>query len=218
MEYALDKDFVSFAGLKELLKERGLKVKWLAEQIGIFPQQITGMTSGKFCPKTDVLAKIGWVLKVPCSAVVSFPDLKPNDNQREWFANHALSYKVPEDAAGILTYAPFWELANGFIMSVNEKLPEGQKKDVNDLLDSIDSFRRNQGVSGGFTDEARETSLRARGIDVGHKSPRERHYVAKGLTPETRTKLRKDRPLNIRTVYEICKKLGCSVDWVLSYK
>lgn len=40
----------------------------------------------------------------------------------------------------------------------------------------------------------------------------------KGLSEEIRTKLRNDRPLNMSVIYEICKFLGCSIDFVMGYK
>lgn len=51
-------------------------------------------------------------------------------------------------------------------------------------------------------------------IETGRKTSEK----YKGLSEEIRTKLRNDRPLNMSVIYEICKFLGCSIDFVMGYK
>lgn len=51
-------------------------------------------------------------------------------------------------------------------------------------------------------------------IETGRKTSEK----YKGLSKEIRTKLRNDRPLNMSVIYEICKFLGCSIDFVMGYK
>lgn len=54
----------------------------------------------------------------------------------------------------------------------------------------------------------------------GYKAEKEyrRTDYSKGLPAETRTKLRNDRPLNIRQIYDICKILKCTPGFIMSYK
>lgn len=211
------KDLVSLEPLKRTLAERGLKVKWLAEKAGILPAQLTNITRGVAFPKTDLLAKFAWLLRVPVSEVIEFKGIEPNANQEEWLNSHERKYEPSDNATGEPTYKPLWELIDGYLERANEGKTEGLKT-ANDLLDSIEPYGRTQGFGKGLTDEARELAMRSRGFSGDYVPRQKRIYKAKGLTPETRTKLRKDRPLSVRMIYDICKKLGCGIDWVLSYK
>lgn len=215
----MESDFITIEPLKRAVKEHGIKVKWLAERLNMHPAQITTMTRGLSLPKTDIIAKMAYVLKVPCSEIIEFKGIEPNPVQSEWFEKHEMKYRPPEDAKGDLSYAPLWELLEGFLETVNQSKKEGEAdKTANDIFDKIEPYRRRNGMGNGLSEENLKKALKARGIEEGHVSLRERHYKAKGLTPSTRTKLRNDRPLNIRQIYDICKYLGCGIDWVMSYK
>jgi len=208
---------VDFSKLKECITKKKTASKYVAADVGITQSKISAIITGWVFPKTDILARIAWALNVPVSEVVDFKGIEPNAMQTEWFASHKREYTPPDESKGELTYAPLWELIDGFLAKVNDGKTDGLKN-ANDLLDSIEPYRRRNGLVSGLGEEALKASLKSRGIEKGYTSSRERHYKAKGLTPETRTKLRNDRPLSIRTIYDICHKLGCSVDWVLSYK
>lgn len=211
------KSVVDFSCLKECIVRCRTTSKYVAEATGLAQGRISRIITGWDNPKTDVLAKLAWALKVPVSEIVKFKEIEPNKMQQDWLSTHKRQYKPSENATGELSYAPLWELINGYLEKANEG-KEDEPLTVKDLLDSIEPYGRAHGFGKGLTDEARELSMKARGFSGDYNSQQKRVYKAKGLTPETRTKLRNDRPLSIRMIYDICKKLGCPIDWVLSYK
>ena len=57
--------------LKELLKSKGLKQKWLANKIGV--SEVTGSNwcSGKSVPQKAHLQKLSEILEVPVKAIIN---------------------------------------------------------------------------------------------------------------------------------------------------
>ena len=88
---------------------------------------------------------------------------------------------------------------------------------VKDLFDGIEPPRRLNGQ----TSERKDIIKKAVAAKYGEGYVSERKNrtdYSKGLPAITRTKLRNDRPINLQLIYEICKKLGCTIDFVMSYK
>ncbi len=205
------KEMISFSRLKELLQERGIKVKEFAETLGIASSAVSGfITSHTAFPLTDAIAKICYCLKVPVSEICVFKgiEISPYFRERELF------YKPSEDSVGEVTYRPLRRFLENYL----ENHPD---KTADDLYDKIEPARRRNGqVNKEILGKNVRKALLARGITADYevKEKRARRDYSKGLPYEVRTKLRRDRPLNIRVIYDICKYLGCSVDFVMSYK
>lgn len=203
------KELISFARLKECLQERNVKVKDFAEKIGIHRENVSIIICGVSFPKTDLIARICRELNVPASEICLFRDIEISP----YFRDKELLYKPAADAAGEVTYRPLRRF-------LEEYLNEHKGKTADDLFDKIEPARRRNNVYCGFTKEVIQRALEARGITEGYevKEKRSRRDYSSGLPYATRTKLRQDRPLNIRNIYDICKYLGCSIDFVMSYK
>lgn len=204
------KEVISFKRLKECLQERQIKIVDFSRELGLDRTQVSGIINGVAFPKTDIIARLCFALKVPASEICTFYGYETNP----YFKDKELLYKPPEDASGDLTYRPLRRF-------LEEYLREHKEKTANDLFDKIEPSRRRNGqFSEDGVKKALQNSLLTRGItdEYEKKDKRERRYSAKGLTPETRAKLRQDRPLNIRNIYDICRFLGCSIDFVMSYK
>lgn len=208
-------DVIDFSGIKKVLDERGIKVKYLAEKAGILPNRLTQICKNNVFPKSDSIARMASVLRVPLSMIVKFK-IEADDKKSSWFKERVLPYTPSGEIKGELTYEPLRLMMQIYLDYINEL--KDTDYSVNDLFDKIEPYRRRNGLYSPSDNDAVRKSLMARGYDPDYKADRVRHYVAKGLPPETRTKLRNDRPLNIRTVYDICNFFGCSIDWVMSYK
>ena len=204
-------EVIDFSKLKECIIEKRTTSSYVAEDAGLLIGQISQIIKGSTIPLSGTVAKLCMVLNVPASKIVEFKGIEPNEMQKKWFSKHSVNYKPAEDAVGEVTYAPLWELTEGFLEEVNKDKTEGLKT-VNDILDTIEPYRRRNGVENGV-----KKALEARGIYENYQA-KKRKRVEKGLPESTRVKLRNDRSLSLRTIYDICKKLGCSIDWVLSYK
>ena len=207
------KSAISFEPLKKVIEESGYKIKFIASKLGIEPTSLSGICNSRIFPTTDVIARIAFILKVPVSRIVSF-DIKPSPKQEEWFKDRTPP-SLPPEAEGKLSYAPLWILVQMYLDYYNTL--KGEDKKADDLFDMIEPYRRRNGLVN--IDQARYARLAVEArFGEGYKSKRERTYKAKGLTVETRSKLKNDVTLNIRSVYDICNFFGCSIDWVVSYK
>lgn len=191
---------IRFGRLKELLGERRMSVKILSEMTGIRADVLSHIITGLTLPKTDVVARICKALEVPASSVCVFRGIEI----KAYFSRARVMYTPPGDAAGDVTYRPLRRFLEAYL----EVYPE---KSDNDLYDRIEPHGRRNRV------HSTEGLERHRAERAAEKEAGEPGSV-KGLPYTTRAKLRQDRPLNIRNIYDICKYLGCSIDFVMSYK
>ncbi len=202
---------ISFRRLKTAIKTKGLSVKDVAERCGMAPNNLSHICNDTRTPVTDVVAKICSVLECYPSEVLSFDGIDVKDV----FADSKRE-PLPEKFTGEVTYKPMWRFLDDYIAEWNKAHPE-EKKNANDLFDGIEPPRRIAGykVPEGFKGQK---GVEAR-FGEGYKSenPRKKSYT-EGLPGVTRVKLRNDRPLNLSVIYEICKKLGCTIDFVMGYK
>ena len=208
-------EVIDFTRLKKTLDERGMKSKFIADKLGIIPTNFSKICRNAKLPLTDVIARIAWVLKVPLSEVVDFK-IEPDPVKAKWFDSHHLPYLPTDNAEGKLTYQPLWNFLDMYLDYLYQET--GKEKTANDVFDLIEPYRRRNNIRCGACKEIAMKSVEARFGKDYKPATRRRKYKAKGLTPETRHRLRADLPVNIRTIYDICKFLGCPIDWVVSYK
>ena len=57
--------------LKELLKAKGLKQKWLANKMGVSEVTVSNWCAGKSVPKKAHLQKLSELLEVPIKSIVN---------------------------------------------------------------------------------------------------------------------------------------------------
>lgn len=208
----MDKD-ISFRRLKAVIKSKGLSLAEVAEKCGKKATEISNICNDRRVPKTDFLAKICSVLQVYPSEVVSFDGITLNE---KYFSSDKREL-LPNDFIGDVTYKPLWFFLADYLASYNENLPKEKHKSAKDLFDGIEPPRRLNGQ----TSERKDIIKKAVAAKYGEGYVSERKNrtdYSKGLPAITRTKLRNDRPINLQLIYEICKKLGCTIDFVMSYK
>lgn len=208
------KDIIDFSVIKETVIKKRTTVKYVSEDADIPRNRLSSIITGWVYPKTDAVAKIAWALKVPVSEVVSFK-IETDPKKAGWFNSRYLPYLPSDDAEGKLTYQPLWNFLDMYLEYLFKEI--GKKKTANDVFDLIEPYRRRNGLVAGVGKESARKSVEAR-FGEGYEAGKKRVYKAKGLTPETRHKLKADLPVNIRTIYDICKFLQCPIDWVMSYK
>lgn len=209
------KEVIDFSILKDLIKEKRTTVKYVAEDVGIDQQRISMIIGGWNQPKTDIVVRIAWALKVPVSKIVNLK-IDADEIKERWFSERTCPYTPPAEAKGELTYEPLFFTLSMYLDYYNTLKDEDKKED--DIFDLIEPYRRRNGVPG-LSGDSYKKALEARGFGADYKSERTgRKYEAKGLIPAIRSKLRKNKPLSMRTVYDICNFFGCSIDWVVSYK
>ena len=210
------KSVVDFSKLKEVLDERGTRYSFVADKVGVRSDVIGRIFRNEVFPKTDLIAHIACVLKVKVSDIVTFR-MDVDEKKKAWFDGKELPYSPDGESKGEVTYEPLRLMMTMYLDYINAV--KDSDKTVDDLFNLIEPYRRRNGLNAELKREWIEKSLVARGYEPGYKSKRtDRKYVAKGLTPQTRSKLKNDRAVNIRTIYDICNFFGCSVDWVMSYR
>lgn len=205
------KELISFSRLKETLDERRMSETELAEKMGITQANISILIKGIRFPLTSVVAKICWLLKAGVDDICVFKGIEPTEYQKSWYKEMGELYTPSTNAAGEVTYRPLRRLLEKY-------LDENPGKTADDLYDKVEAGRR---VTGAYDTSGKgiKAALASRGLAVGEKTEkRARRDYSKGLPYPTRVKLRQDRPLNIRTIYEICRTLGCTPGYVMSYK
>ena len=57
--------------LKELLKSKGLKQKWLADKIGVSEVTVSNWCAGKSIPKKENVIRISELLDVPVKSIIN---------------------------------------------------------------------------------------------------------------------------------------------------
>lgn len=207
---------IDFSSLRNVMNEKGIKVKWLAEKIEQPATRLSQIIRNNTFPKSDVIARLCFTLNVRPSQIVSFK-IDADEKKRKWFEDKELPYSPSFDPVGELTYEPLRLMCQMYLDYINEI--KGTDKTINDLFDMIEPYRRRNGLVTPVQPDWIKKNMEAQGFDAEYKSKRtDRKYKAKGLTPAMRLKIKKDRPLNIRSLYDICNFFGCSIDWVMSYK
>lgn len=197
---------ISFSKLKVMIKSKGMTLKEVAEKIGESPAGISSICCDKRQPTTDKIAKLCYVLKCYPSEIISFFGYEMNNK----YFGAKKPIALPNEAVGDVTYKPLWALLADYLYNISGKT-------ANDLFDQIDPPRRINGAKMPSSENIKKATEVRFGKDYKAKYTVHTDY-SKGLPSITRTKLRNDRSLNISVIYEICKKLGCSIDWVMSYK
>lgn len=209
---------ISFRRLKTVIKDKGFTLYEVAEKCGLAPTQLSRICSGGIQPLSDKLAKLCSVLKCYPSEIVSFDGVVINE---KYFSDDKRE-KLPSESNGELTYSPFWFFLGKYLEEVNKGKSKEEQKDHNDLFNQIEPPRR---VNGQINDESKQKlrEIILENINGRYGKDYEAQYkkhtdYSKGLPQATRTKIRNNRPLNLSVIYEICKFLGCSIDFVLGYK
>ena len=209
------KSVVDFSGLKTVLDERGTRYSFVADKVGIRSDVIGRIFRNEVFPKTDLIAHIACVLKVSVSDIVTFR-MDVDEKKKAWFDGKVLPYSPDGESKGDVTYEPLRSMMTMYLDYINAI--KDSDKTADDLFDMIEPYRRRNGIKCGVNAETARAGVEAR-FGKGYKSARtDRKYVTKGLIPETRRKLKTDKAVNIRTIYDICNFFGCSIDWVMSYK
>jgi len=57
--------------LKELLKSKGIKQKWLAAKLGVSEVTVSNWCAGKSVPKSGHIKKISELLEVPAKSIIN---------------------------------------------------------------------------------------------------------------------------------------------------
>ena len=201
------KDVINFDQLKVTMAKRGISRKCLAESVGINDFVIGNYTSKRTYPNTGVLAKICAVLQCSVNEVVEFTGYDIKEKYKSHWDKYieprwnGLSYE-PLRRLFRSTYADDWKqkLADFYDIVPRPDLSDKQKYAVDKMNKARDAQIQEVIAAGKY-----------KGSSDGYKS------YGKGLTREYRRSIADDEPIPLPRLYDICKALHCTPDWVMTY-
>lgn len=196
---------ISMARLRLLLKVKGLSIKEFSDRTGICFNTIVKACGDKGFPMTNVVARMCYFLNVFPSEIVEFEGI---DYDLETYPAES-RLPLPEEAEGEISYLPLVYTMFDYCKKHNVK--------NRDIYDSIEPPRRIRGIKPP-TEEMLKKAQKVRfGADYV-PSGAKRTYYKNGLPPIMRSKLNHDRPIQLATVYEVCRFFRCPIDFVLGFK
>jgi len=183
---------IVFEDMRNYMESRRMTLSELAEASGLDAPRLARIRSGETLPTAGTVARICAALGCPVSAICELRGIEYRDEYKYKYKDR--EFVPPEDALGLPSYQPLRDFVYEFYKEREDK------KTLSDLFDTIPK------------DEVPE---RLRG-----KAPRQ--YAGgkriPGLVPRVRADIKADRSVSMRVVYKICRKLRCSVDYVLTYR
>lgn len=197
------KDNVSFDGLKKKIDDSPWTRAQICSCFRINATVLSNTFSGYSLPNSDVLAKFCSLFECSICDLVEFKGYEIKEEFREPYFR---TYE-PDFHTGI-SYEPLrqyfkskdevhWrDLMDEFFSRVEKlELNKNQQESVSKLISSIPPRIK--------------TGKKPRSPFVQHPG---------GLISSTRYKLRHDEPVQLKIIYCICRTLGCTPDYVMSYK
>ena len=201
------KDCIDFSPLKVTLAAKGFTRKALAEMAGTQDYVINNYIAGRAFPDTEKLAKLCAALQCSVDKVVRFSGYDVKDR-----------FKTPWDGYGAprwncLTYEPLRMLfINVYkddwvnkLTEVYEKIPRPEMS--SEKREAIEKMKQ------------AKAALIQEKIEKGEYKGAKNNYrtTGVGLLFEIRTKISQDKPIPLPRLYDICKALHCTPDWVMTY-
>ena len=185
-------DGIDFRRLKGLMVARGIKVEELAGKVGIGASTLRQVMGGTALTTTDKVALICAELECSVDDVVEFTGYEVAERykakRREFYP---AAYRE-------VSYEPLRHLFKG-------NYGDDWKRKLNGLFDSVESTASDRQL-----EECRKGIAAMKGVTGG--------LTRKGLSGNIRHRLREDEGVNMRVIYNICRVLKCTPDYVMEYK
>lgn len=195
---------IDFSKLKGYLKVRGIKLKELAERAGMGYSTLLHMTYGYTVNSTGTVAKLCGILRCSVNDIVEFTDIEV----AERYKVHRTGYYPPVYDG--VTYEPLRHL-------FKEVYGDSWKSKLSEMFDKVKQLSRT--VSEETEKRTLEKMMEANRIRAGGEFRSTGHGVMRpGLTADIRAKIRDDESVSFMYVYNICKVLHCTPDYVMDYK
>jgi len=207
MKYDDYKGLIDFALLRTAIRDAKITDGELAERLGCSVSSLRNYIHNRQLPDTEVLAKICAALQCSVDKVVSFTGYEVKDR----FKTSWDGYGKPRWNG--LTYEPLRMLFRG-------TYADNWRQKLSDFFDTIPrpELSDKQKDSIGKMLKARNDQIQeaiATGKHKGSNNWYKNHD--KGLMYEYRYNIASDDPIPLPRLYDICKALHCTPDWVMTY-
>lgn len=198
------KDLIDFNRLSILLMRKGLLKSELSSAIGASRTYVSAVTNGICIPNTEVVTKICSRLECSVDEVVQFKDIEVKDFYKG--KDPFIPHKAEVDCLYTTSYEPLRQL----LLSVYGE--DAFQVKFNELLSKIKPV-------GASESQLRRVELMRKNKVIENKTGRHNTtFIKGGLTESKKACFKHDRPVNMRLIYNLCKVLGCTPAWVLTYK
>lgn len=188
-------DNIDFSRLKEKLLKNGITLKEMSNRTGIGYSTMEQFIYGMSLPRTDKLMKLCAELRCSANDIVEFKGFEPSKR----YETHRTDYYPP--VYGRLTYEPLRRLFLGFY-------GEKWKSKLTEFYGTL---------SHKVTEKQLRAAEKVVPVMTGKDIKVSQDLERAGLTPRVRRNLDNDRPVDIKILYDICKALKCTPDYVIDY-
>ena len=185
-------DGIDFRRLKGMLVMKGIRAEDFAEKVGMSISTLRQIMGGGSLTTSDRVARMCAELECSVDDVVEFSGYEVAGRymkrRREYYP--AVYNQV--------SYEPLRQL-------FREAYKEEWKRKLGELFDSVESTASDRQL-----EECRKGIKAMKGVTGS--------LTRKGLSGSVRHRLREDEGVNMRVIYNICRVLKCTPDYVMEYK
>lgn len=191
--------WVSFEPLVERL-EGSMTVsshREFAEKIGIAASTLSNIIRGTQGVQTDVIARMAAYFNCSVCKLFRFEgiDIKPRYEKPFFIRYEATSGKVTYEPLRLLFFTNYGQ--------------DKWKSKLSQFYDKVEPVID-------LSEERKAQILAALGKEKKVVTGEEKQQ--RGLSSSIRTKIRRNERVNLKVIYNICKVLGCTPDYVMSYQ
>lgn len=195
--------FIDFSRMRGVISDRKIRMTELASITGIGYSSLQQLVYNMRLPSSEPLARICGVLECSVNDVMEFSGYEVDERYKV----HRTGYYPP--VYNEVTYEPLRQL-------FRREYGGGWKKKLAELFDNVEPMEKTESEEDrrNRIKKAHET-LRRKGVEFkGGCGQRCRP----GLTTAIRAKLNDDENVSLIFIYNICKVLRCTPDYVMDYK
>ncbi len=202
------KELISLEKIKAVGILRGITIRAMAEASGYSESHFWNVLEGRFIPDTEHIAKLCAFLECSVDDVVEFYgyEVKEIYTKKDPFIEH--TPKTGEIYT--VSYEPLRNLILYHYGQKNYNIKMTELLNKIPVLGSTEKQRENmQKVLQGNRERFKEKGV----LGTGGVNK-----LDGGIGGKKKMCFKHDRPLNMRYVYSLCKLLGCTPAWVMTYK
>lgn len=201
------KEWCSFDGLKQKIKESGMTYLDVACEIDVDYGSINSYICGRQAPTTEKLAGLAAVFECSVSELVEFKGFEIKEKFQKPFYKW---YPPRKDKIPSVQYGPLRMLFKRYYKDQwSKKLTEFYNQI--EPLYALSPEDRQKAL------ENLKKATEVRYANLGATEHKPGHTLYTGLNSRTRHDIVRNRPIKLKYVYNMCKVLGCTPDYIMSY-
>lgn len=194
---------IDWSGFKRKIAIENITCAELERKIGLYPKALHSLASySKVTPNVEIIAKLCAYFKCSLDDLVVFNgyDIKPE------FKGMNFEPYEPAEEGPYLTYEPMYSL---FL----SKYGVTWRGKMDEFFSTVQPYEKSEKLKKSLEEKNNKNF----GYSAKEKGSTNRVHKG-GLNTGIRSHLRHNEPVDMRTIYEICKALGCTPGCIIGYK